>query len=471
MSYCVGMVPGFKVTAFTEALCAEIQYAFETPGQRLILEAPPRHGKTFITSQLAPAWYMGKNPSNKIITASHTATLAEDNGAKVRDYINDPLHGEVFSHKGSLNLKKQASGNFRTNGGGEFFAVGVGGTPIGKGAHVIVIDDPIRSRKDVESVDLREGLVSWYSSSIRNRLEGKGSIILMHQRWHKMDLAGYLLQEQPGTWRRITFPAFIEDTEDYMADYLRRDYGEVLVPELFDKEDLMSLRQDMNARDWYSMYQQRPFTQLDDSFDKDALLTYEIHPVNAASGMNTYILVDPATSKKKNSDFTAIAVVGLGADKNFYLLDLVVDKLSLKERAETLIRLHQKWNPVAVGYEQYAAMSDIEHIKFQQDLINYRFPISKLNDKLKKEERIVRMVPDMTEARWYAPTHIMHHDFEGNFIDTLKILKDQMDDFPQAQNDDALDVVSRIYDMELQWPQYTTGVSVAQSSEGKRSPW
>jgi len=456
LSYALLVYPKFIATDFAEAVAYEIQEVLEGRNDRLILIGPPRHGKSLITSEIAPAWFLGKFPDRKIIGASHTATLATDFGAKVRDHMASSIHEQVFGRAGSLNKTKAAAENFRTNAGGEYFAVGVGGTPIGKGADVYIIDDPIRNRADVESAQQREQMKSWYSSAVLSRLEGQAGIILMHQRWHEDDLAGYLLREYASDgWRVVHFPALIETEEDKEIDYLGREIGEALVPELHSTEKLIRLRDTMQARDWLSMYQGQPRAIDGDEFTVDMLQRYEQQPMMVRQGLNVYIIVDPADSQSKTADYTAMTVLGLGGDGNFYILDMVREKLDLKGRARTLIDLHRKWRPLSVYYESYGAGADIDHILHVQGEQNYRFPIQKIgnNAKLKKTERIRRLIPDMLNSRWHCPDELIKTDKDGKQYQPIEdMIEEEMLAFPYPKHDDALDSISRIYDIPVLWP-------------------
>lgn len=476
LSYSMGIYPKFRPNRFVRAVAWEIQNVMIGNCDRLMLFAPPRHGKSLMTSEIAPAWFMGKNPDKKIVGASHTATLAEDFGAKVRDHISSPVHEAVFGYDGSLKRTKAAAGNFRTNKDGEYYAVGVGGTPIGKGADVYIIDDPIRGRKDVESESQREDLKNWYSTAVLSRLEGQGAIILMHQRWHEDDLAGWLIKEEEiggDKWRIVNMPALIEDEDDYYSDYLQRDYGEALIPELHSKKKLLRLKNTMLPRDWMSMYQQKPRASEGDEFTEDMLMRYKSAPHQVGSGCNVYIIVDPADSQSKNADYTAMVVIGLGSDGNYYILDMVRERLDLSGRANTLIELHRRWRPLAVGYEAYGVQADIQHIQYLQEQENYRFPITNVGkvSKLKKEERIRRLIPDMTSGRWMVPESLEKIDADGNKYDPIKqMIEEEMLPFPVGKKDDAIDAVSRIYDMSVVWPSSNHG-GFSQSTDKTISPW
>lgn len=472
LSYCMLMNPRFVNNNFADALGKELEECVLGDNDRLMIFAPPRHGKTYLTSELLPAWFLGKNPTLKIIAASHTATLAEDVGSKVRDNLASPVHQAVFGIEGSLSSKKAASGDFRVNGGGSYFAVGVGGTPIGRGADLYIIDDPIRSRADVESEGQREAIKSWYSSAVLSRLEGKGKIILMHQRWHEDDLAGYLLREHADDgWRVISFPALIEDEEDKAIDYLNRDYGEALIPELHSADKLLRLKDNMLKRDFLAMYQQRPAGASGDKFSEGMFLRYDGNPFIMAQGMNVYVVVDPADSKRQGADYTAMLVIGCGSDGNYYLLDMIRDRLDLGERATFLIDLHRRWRPIATGYESYGAQADLQYIRYQQEHQNYRFPIIQLGGNTRdasKERRVERLIPDMRNGRWYFPESMWYTDINGKESDLMEDLLSEAIAFPLGKNDDMIDAKSRIYDMPVIWP---SGNVTQKSSGNKISPW
>lgn len=441
-------------------------------------------GETFITthnsmmtSETAPAWFLGKYPDKKIIGASHTQSLADGFGAKCRDLIASPLHEQIFGKAGALNLKKAAAGNFSTNYGGEYFAIGVGGTPIGKGADVYVIDDPIRNRADVESPAQRESLKSWYSSSVLSRLEGQGGIILMHQRWHEDDLAGYLMREYADDgWRIAQFPALIENEFDEEIDYLGRKMGSesALVPQLHSYKKMMRLKSTMQTRDWLSMYQGQPRGSEGDEFIDGMLQRYEQSPMQVRQGLNVYILVDPADSMDKFSDFTCMIVIGVGSDGNYYIIDIVREKLTLAQRATKLIELHRKWRPLSVGYESYGATADIQHIQYVQGEQNYRFPINKINNnvtKLKKVERIRRLIPDLNNGRWFAPDFLEVMGADGKTYHPIEVMiQEEMLPFPNGKHDDGIDAMSRIYDMPIIWPS-TYNVMQRSNKDAIISPW
>lgn len=451
LGYSVGMDPRYRVSPHHRLMGTALQEAFEGKHNRLMIFMPPRHGKSELTSKKAPAYFMGRWPQRKIIAASHTAQLAASFGGHVRDMIKDPLHLAVWGPQSALDPSTTAKDDFKLIGKGEYTALGVGGTPIGKGADLFVIDDPFKSREEAESPTQRQKVKDWYTSSVYSRLEGDGIIVLMHQRWHEDDLAGWLLREHAEEdWKVIDLPAICIDPT---SDPLGRLAGEALWPERYDEERLFKISRAIGPRDWLSMYQQKPRHGDGDEFKRDFMRYYQRSPAEIAPSLTIYILVDAASSKKKGSDLTAMAVIGIGADGNKYLLDAVRDRLKLTERASTLMKLHRKWRPRSVGYEQYGQMADVEHILTVMESENYRFNITTLGGRMRKEERIRRMLPDLENSGWWFPESLWYKTVDGKMVDLIETLIEiEMLPFPVARNDDLLDALSRIYDVELVKP-------------------
>lgn len=159
------------------------------------------------------------------------------------------------------------------------------------------------------------------------------------------------------------------------------------------------------------------------------------------------ILVDPASKKKRTSDFTAMWVLGLGADGNWYAVDFVYDKLNLRERVGKAMELHRAYRPVFVGYEEYGLQADIEAVEWQQDHENYRFDITPLGGKLQKEDRIMRLQPLFENHRIYLLERLIRQNWEREQVDVMKtFIEDEYENFPVGAHDDGLDGLSRIED-------------------------
>ncbi|MBF0529198.1 MAG: hypothetical protein HQK55_07990 [Deltaproteobacteria bacterium] len=168
------------------------------------------------------------------------------------------------------------------------------------------------------------------------------------------------------------------------------------------------------------------------------------------TGLNLYLLCDPASEKKKDSDYTVFQVIGLGPDQNYYLADMVRDRLSLTERANILFALHRQYRPLKVGYEKYGMQADIEHFKDRMERENYRFEIIELGGQMAKNDRIRRLIPLYEFGRVYIPRQILRNNYEGREVDlTQQFIYDEYNAFPVGSHDDMLDCQSRIVDPEL----------------------
>ena len=233
-----------------------------------------------------------------------------------------------------------------------------------------------------------------------------------------------------------------------------------LLTDRLTKKDLLELRDDLGEYNYVGQYLQEPVPVGGGEF-KDRWVQYYPSGGIKAKTMNICILVDPSAGeennkkKKKLSDFTAMMVVGLAPDNNYYLLDIVRDRLNPTERIETLFMLHRKWNalsgkPPRVGYEKYALMSDTHYIKAKQKEDTYNFQVIVLGGKIDKETRIRRMIPDMENGRWYFPESLPYVENEGRTFDLVReLVSSEMPTFPKARFDDMLDAVSRVYDEDM----------------------
>ncbi len=203
--------------------------------------------------------------------------------------------------------------------------------------------------------------------------------------------------------------------------------------------------------------------------------------------MNIVILVDAAggeelnKKKKKTSDWTVMIVVGLASDNNYYVLDMIRDRLNPTERIDTLFMLHRVWNERAgksskCGYEKYGMMTDTFYIKEKQKVDAYHFPVIEVGGQIMKEERIRRLIPDLQNGRWYFPATLPYIDQEGRKFDLITELKGEMASFPRARWDDMLDALSRVYEPELflSFPKLRAtmaGKAIANAENNKPDDW
>lgn len=232
-------------------------------------------------------------------------------------------------------------------------------------------------------------------------------------------------------------------------------------PVLLTREELEEKRRDMGPYIYACQMLQDPRQDGAEGFREEWLKYYRIQPV----GCNNYIVVDPANSKKKESDYTAIFVVGLAADSNYYVLDMVRDRLNLRERTKLVFELHRKWQPIAVGYERFGMQADIEHIEEMMERDNYRFNLVALGQpgnrqvkkyvrssggQMSKEDRIKKLIPLFEQGKIWLPESLYRLNYEGERQDLVHIfVQEEYLPFPVGIHPDMLDSLARIVDDDL----------------------
>lgn len=440
LAYTVAQRPDYRVSELHRKIAAALERVESGECKRLMIFVPPRHGKSMLTSEHFPAWYLGRNPDKYIVCATYAQDLADDFGRKVRNQVVDPLFKEVFPDCVASEDSASAS-RLNTTKHGAYFAVGVGGALTGRGAHVLLIDDPHKDRADAESVTMRKRVKEWYQSTAYTRLMPNGSVIVMQTRWHEDDLSGWLLKDHADEgWEVISIPAM-------PAPW----------PERYPEEELDRIRKMIGPREWSALYMQSPIPGGGGEFRRSWPKFYHDPPANVHEGMNKYILCDPAGEHRKDrdNDFTAIWVVGLNTDGNYYILDMLRDRLNLADRGRAIMRLHRRWKPLEVRYERYGMMADIQYLSELQERENYRFHVVEVAGKLKKEDRVRRLIPLFEQGKFYFPETMYYTNSDGIALDMVNVfIEQEMIAFPAGVHDDMIDALSRIAepDLALVWP-------------------
>lgn len=227
-------------------------------------------------------------------------------------------------------------------------------------------------------------------------------------------------------------------------------------PILYSKEFIEKQRKEQGSFTFSAQYLQNPIADSSQGFKEPWLKYYECRNerlMQVSKEMNVYILVDPASAKKKSSDFSVFIVIGCNKDGNYYLLDGIRDRLNLKEKADTLFELYKKWKPKNIGYERYGMMADVEYIREKQEDLNFRFSIQEVGGKLPKNDRIRRLVPKFENGQVYLPLTLNKLDYQGKSYDFVKqFIEEEYLIFPSAVHDDMLDSMSRIFDISHEFP-------------------
>jgi phage terminase large subunit-like protein len=222
-------------------------------------------------------------------------------------------------------------------------------------------------------------------------------------------------------------------------------------PVLLTRERLEQLYRDMGPYTFATQMLLDPTKEAEEAFKAEWLNFWDAKNL---TNLNMYLLCDPASEKKKENDFTVFAIVGLGPDRNYYVVRFVRDRLNLRERGNVLFKLHQEYKPLAVGYEKYGMQSDIEYFKERMEESNYRFGITPLGGIIRKNDRIKRLLPVFAAGRLWLPNSCVYTDYMYRTLDLVKTFTDtEYLPFPYGKHDDMLDCLSRIFDLNTAFPQ------------------
>jgi hypothetical protein len=306
--------------------------------KRLAIFMPPRHGKSELATINFPAWYLGRNPDKEVITVSYSGELASKFGAKTRDKVNDEMYQRIFR---DVKLKQDTKSKdfWQVEQGGSYDSVGLGGAITGKGANLLIIDDPIKNKEESQSDVYRDKAWDYYTSTLYTRLEPNAAIVLILTRWHYDDLAGRVLgadSEFKDEWTVIDFPAIAEKDEAF------RKKGEPLWESRYTLDDLMRIKATVGLMDWSSLYQQHPLINELQEFKSEYFRYFEESQLENQI-MNIDIFIDPALGerdKKQNCEVGFISRAKINDKPEWYLLDDFSGYLTPDQMIELLFKLY-----------------------------------------------------------------------------------------------------------------------------------
>lgn len=293
---------GYETAPHHRTICDALEAVERGDCDRLAIFCPPRHGKSEIASRRFPAWFMGRNPTKQLICASYGAELATDFGREVRNIVASAEFLALFPEV-TLSADSQAADRWHTKQGGIYVATGIGGALTGRGAHVALVDDPVKDQQDADSEIMRQRTWDWYVSVLRTRLMKKGAIVLIQTRWHEDDLAGRVLNSsEGGRFHVLNLPAIVE--------------GRALWPEAYPLEELEMIRA-LDKRKFSALYQQRP--QPDDGtfFLRE---WFEFIPANKVPHGHKYTTGDFAVTEG-DGDYTELATHVYSGDTLYLALE------------------------------------------------------------------------------------------------------------------------------------------------------
>lgn len=372
--------------------------------KRLIINMPPRHTKSEFASYLLPAWFLGNAPHKKIIQCSNTADLAVGFGRKVRNLVGAEDYQGIFTGVG-LQADSKAAGRWSTNRTGEYFAIGTGGTVTGKGADLLIIDDPHSEQEAALAAGnpgVFDGVYDWFTSGPRQRLQPGAAIILVMTRWSKRDLTGRVLQsaiDRDGVdgWEIIELPAILPS-------------GVPLWPEFWPLKELLSLKAELPVSKWSAQYQQQPTAEEGAIVKREWWKPWVLsRPPKCEFIIQSW---DTAFLKTQRSDFSACTTWGVfykddddgKKQANIILLDAYKERLEFPDLKKAAQRLHQEWDPDAFIVEAKASGAPLMFELRQMGIPVQEFTPSRGNDKVSR----VNAVSDLfssgivwaPETRW-----------------------------------------------------------------------
>ena len=353
MAYIKMMWPGFVGGRHHAIMAKKFEAIANGTLKRLIINMPPRHTKSEFASYLLPSWFLGRFPNKKIIQCSNTADLAVGFGRKVRNLVDSEQYATVFPDV-SLRQDSKAAGRWATNQNGEYFAIGVGGTVTGKGADLLIIDDPHSEQEAaLASGDptVFDRVYEWYTSGPRQRLQPGGAIVIVMTRWAEKDLTGRVMKDaamrdSSDEWEVIEFPAILPS-------------GNPLWPEFWSFKELSALREELPPVKWNAQYQQAP------TGEEGALVKREWWKMWEGEDPPRceYIIQswDTAFTKNTRSDYSACTTWGVfhlnenPEDINIILLDAFQRRMEFPELKEKALSHYREWEPDTCIIEAKAA--------------------------------------------------------------------------------------------------------------------
>lgn len=395
--------------------------------KRLIINMPPRHTKSEFASYLLPAWFLGRFPHKKVIQASNTADLAVGFGRKVRNLVDQEIYRTVFPNV-QLQADSKAAGRWATSANGEYFAIGVDGTVTGKGADILIIDDP-HSEQEAKLAEINpeiyDKVYEWYTSGPRQRLQPGGSIIIVMTRWAKRDLTGQILkaaaQRGGDEWEVIEFPAILPS-------------GNPLWPEFWSLKELEALREELPNSKWQAQYQQNPVSESSAIVKREWWQTWDKEDPPACEF--TLMSWDTAFEKTNRSDYSAMTFWGVfyqpdatgKQQANLILLNAFRKRMEFPELKKVAFDQYQQEQPDALIIEKKATGSPLIYELRQAGVPAEEFTPSKGNDKISR----LNAVSDLfASGRIWVPNTSWAEE-----------VVEEVASFPGGEHDDYVDSVS-----------------------------
>lgn len=412
--------PAYEPAPHHELIADALERVLRGECPRLMITMPPRHGKSELASRRFPSFSMGVCPDKKIIAASYSSDLATDFGREVRNIVGSAEFGALFDVR--LAQDSKAANRWHTDSSGMYVAAGVGTAITGRGADILLIDDPFKDRQDADSELQRQRVWDWYTSTAYTRLMPGGAIVVINTRWHDDDLSGRLLAEQEkggDKWELLSMPAI-------------NSAGNPLWEAWYPLERLEQIKSVLPARDWNSLYQQNPVPDDGDYFKADWFRGYdkaEDLPTLTVYGASDYAVT------QDGGDYTEHGVFGVDQVGNFYVLDWWYGQTDAAEWIERKCDLIVKHKPQCWFGESGVIRRSVE--PFMLKRMQERQAFCRI-------EWLASIADKSARARGIQARASMGKVFLPERTDWKAHLMGQLLRFPAGSHDDAVDVFSLI---------------------------
>jgi predicted phage terminase large subunit-like protein len=421
MSFVKHVWPEFIEGEHHKTIAEKFNLIAEGKLKRLIINMPPRHTKSEFSSFLLPAWMIGRRPKLKIIQSTHTTELAVRFGRKAKTLMDTEEYKQIFPTR--LREDSQAAGKWETEQGGEYYAAGVGSAITGRGADLLIIDDP-HSEQDALNIDALERAYEWYTSGPRQRLQPGGAIVLVMTRWNVKDLTGSLQRASGGLksdqWDLIEFPAILPSNKPVW-------------PEYWKLEELESVKASLSLQKWNAQWMQNPTSEEGALIKREWWRKWEHDYIPALEHViQSY---DTAFMKKQTADYSAITTWGVfhlneDSGPQLILLDAVKDRFEFPELRRIAYQQYQYWQPESVLVEAKASGLPLTYELRKMGIPVINYTPSKGND---KHTRVNSVAPLFEAGQIWAP---VHKDFAQEVIEECAA-------FPYGDHDDLVDSMTQ----------------------------
>jgi len=362
LGYATAQFPEFQPSRLHKLIASKLEDVASGKIRRLAILVPPRHGKSKMTSELFPSWYLGRNPQQRVIGLSYGSDLASVFGRSVRNYCKTSTFAALFSDC-QISSDSSSKRAFNTTAGGGYTTLGVGAGVTGRGANILILDDLIKNREEAESQVYKQNLIDWYRGAARTRLQPDGAIVLCQTRWGTNDFVSWLLTEtEHENWEVINLPALaLKD------DPLGRQPGEALWPEAYPLEALTQIRETLGSRDWTSIYQQSPIADSDVILRQEWLRFYTESPYHrsfaaellGAPEIELEVIASWDLSfggKSANSSFVVGQVWGYNSQNEFcYLLHQYREQVGFVDALKAIVEVNERYKPTTTLIENKAS--------------------------------------------------------------------------------------------------------------------